>query len=376
MESKIKEVLYSLPSSPGVYLLKDKRGKTIYIGKAKNLRSRLRSYFQQGIEKDLRPQIPYLMQDVEGLDYLVTPDEREALILENSLIKKSKPRYNILLKDDKTYASLKLDPRETFPKLTYTRRIVKDGAMYFGPFASGQAMRQTKRLIHKIFPLRDCSEEKFKRHANRPCLNYYMKLCLGPCAGLVDQKKYGEVVDQTKMFFKGERKEIMKLLKKNMDKASEEMRYEDAALYRDQTKLLEKHLGVQLYVSANLLDKDIVGFYRESHSVEFVVLFSRGGAIIDKADYSFEKVAWENEETIREFLGQFYGLGRFIPKEIIVPIRFEGMGVFSEWLSEKQGTKVKVTVPERGYRVKLIELAMKNSEEGFKRKSAEKQNQL
>lgn len=376
MELILKEVLDSLPESPGVYLLKDNRGKTTYIGKAKNLRNRLRSYFQQSIEKDQRPLIPYLMQEVHGLDYLVTPNEREALILENSLIKKNKPKYNILLKDDKTYASLRLDPRETFPKLTYTRRILKDGAMYFGPFASGQALRQTKRLIHKIFPLRDCTEGKFKRHADRPCLNYYMKLCLGPCAGMVDKRKYGEVVDQTKMFLRGERKEIIKLLRKNMSTASEEMRYEDAALYRDQIKLLEKHLGIPLHVSGSLLDKDIVGFYRESQSVEFIVLFSRGGAIIDKADFSFEKATCEDDEIVREFLGQFYGPDRFIPKEIIIPTRFEGMGVFSEWLSERQGTKVKITTPERGYKVKLANLAMRNAEESFKRKSAEKQNQL
>ncbi|MGH7808381.1 MAG: excinuclease ABC subunit UvrC [Thermodesulfobacteriota bacterium] len=376
MELLLKEVLDSLPESPGVYMLKDKGGKTTYIGKAKNLRSRLRSYFQQSMEKDQRPHIPYLMQEVQGLDYLVTPDEREALILENSLIKKSKPKYNILLKDDKTYASLKLDPRETFPKLTFTRRILKDGAIYFGPFASGKALRQTKRLIHKIFPLRDCTEGKFKRHTDRPCLNYHMKLCLGPCAGMVDKKKYLEVVDQTKMFLKGERKEIINLLRKNMGRASEEMRYEDAALYRDQIKLLEKHIGTPLHISGSLLDKDIVGCYREGQSVEFVVLFSRGGAIIDKADFSFERAAGEDDEIVREFLGQFYGPDRFMPKEIIIPIRFEGMEVFSEWLSERQGTRVKIAIPERGYKVKLDNLAMRNAEEGFKRKSAERQNQL
>lgn len=376
MELLLKEVLDSLPESPGVYMLKDNRGKTTYIGKAKNLRSRLRSYFQQSMEKDQRPHIPYLMQEVQGLDYLVTPDEREALILENSLIKKSKPKYNILLKDDKTYASLKLDPRETFPKLTFTRRILKDGAIYYGPFASGKALRQTKRLIHKIFPLRDCTEGKFKRHTDRPCLNYHMKLCLGPCAGMVDKKKYLEVVDQTKMFLKGERKEIMKLLRKNMGRASEEMRYEDAALYRDQIKLLEKHIGTPLHISGSLLDKDIVGCYREGQSVEFVVLFSRGGAIIDKADFLFERAAGEDDEIVREFLGQFYGPDRFMPKEIIIPIRFEGMEVFSGWLSERQGTRVKIAVPERGYKVKLVNLAMRNAEEGFRRKSAERQNQL
>jgi len=371
-----EEILKALPASTGVYLMKDTNGRAIYIGKAKNLRNRVRSYFHQGMGGDQRPQIPYLMQEIHDLDYFVTQNEREALILENALVKKHKPKYNILLKDDKNYASLRLDPKEKFPRLTYTRRILKDGAMYFGPFASGEALRQTKRLIHKIFPLRDCTDEKFKRHSRRPCLNYYMKLCLGPCAGKVEEVRYREVVEQTKMFLKGERKEIIKILRKNMNKASEELRYEDAALYRDQIKLLEKNLDVERLISASLKDKDIVGFYREGENVEFVVLFSRGGAIIDKAGYSFDNATWEDKEILREFLERFYGNDRFIPNEILIPLCFEGLEALSEWLSEKQGKKVRISIPKRGARVKLIELAGRNAEESFKRKSAEKQKEL
>ncbi|HWP91092.1 MAG TPA: excinuclease ABC subunit UvrC [Thermodesulfobacteriota bacterium] len=369
----MKEELDSIPSSPGVYLLKDEKGKSIYIGKAKNLRVRLRSYFHQSLDNELRPQIPYLMREVKDIDYLVTQTEREALMLENSLIKKNKPKYNIRLKDDKNYSSLRLDSRERFPKLTYTRRILKDGALYFGPFASAQALRQTKRLIHRIFPLRDCTEEKFKRHSGRPCLNYFMKLCSGPCAGMIDEEEYGEIVEQTKMFLRGERKEILKLLREKMSQASEELRYEDAAHYRDQIKLLEKHLDTQLHISASLMDKDIVAFYREGQYVEFVVLFSRGGSIIDKAQYSFEKATWEDEEILREFITQLYGGDRFIPQEIIIPLEFEGINALSEWFSEKQGKKVRITVPERGFKVKLLEMASRNAEEGFKRKSVDRQ---
>ncbi|MBF8303310.1 MAG: uvrC, partial [Candidatus Dadabacteria bacterium] len=376
MEVIKKEVLKSLPSSPGVYLLKDKKGRLLYIGKAKNLRIRLRSYLTQNVVKDQRPQIPYLMQEICDLDYFVTQNERDALLLENSLIKQKKPKYNIRLKDDKNYASLRLDPREKFPKLTYTRRVLRDGAMYYGPFASGQALRQTKRLIHKIFPLRDCTDEKFKRHSTRPCLNYYMKLCLGPCAGKVDKGRYGEVVEQTKVFLKGERKEIIRLLCTNMNKASEELRYEDAAHYRDQIELLKRHLGVDLHISSSLMDKDIVGFYRDAQFVEFVVLFSRGGAIIDMVEYPFNSATWEDEEIVREFIGQLYGGERFIPQEIIIPLRFEGVEALREWLSEKRGKKIRITVPKRGANLKLLEIACRNAEESFRRRSTEKQKEL
>lgn len=351
--------------------MKDKNGKAIYIGKAKSLKTRVRSYFQNRV-RDQRFQIPYLIQEVSDLDYFVTQNEYEALILENSLIKKHKPKYNILLKDDKNYASLRLDPRENFPRLSYTRRFSNDGAVYFGPFASGEALRQTKRMIHKIFPLRDCSDEKFKRHSQRPCLNYHMKLCLGPCAGKVNENKYREVVKQVDMFLKGETKKIIKLLGQSMDRASEEMRYEDAAHYRDQIKLLEKNLDVKRLVVASLTDKDILGFYREGKNVEFVILFSRGGAIIDKAEYSFDNAIVEDKEILYEFLQQFYGDSRFIPNEILIPQRFVGIEVFSRWLSEKVGKRVKVLAPQRGANVKLIEISTRNAEESFRRKSAEK----
>ncbi len=370
-----EEVLKTLPPSSGVYLMKDRNGKAIYIGKAKSLRNRVRSYFQSGVINQ-RPQIPYLIKEVSDLDYFVTHNEYEALILENALIKKHKPKYNILLKDDKNYASLRLDPREKFPKLSYVRRVSSDGAIYFGPFASGESLRQTKRIIHKIFPLRDCTDEKFRRHSQRPCLNYYMKLCLGPCAGKVDENKYREIVEQGKMFLKGETKKIIKLLSKSMDRASEELRYEDAAHYRDQIRLLEKSLDVKRIISGSLADKDVVGFYREREKIEFVVLFSRGGAIIDKAEYSFSNAIVEDKEVLKEFLGQFYGDSRFIPNQILIPLNLKEIEVFSRWLSEKQRKSVKILVPKRGAKAQLIDIARRNAEESFRRKSAEKRKKL
>jgi len=365
-----KEKLKSIPQSTGVYLLKNEKGRSIYIGKAKNLRSRISSYLNEG-EGVQRPQIVYLMQEAVDIDYFVTRNEREALVLENSLIKQKKPRYNIRLRDDKNYLSLRLDPRENYPRLSLTRRVLKDGAMYYGPFASADAIKKSKRLIHKIFPLRDCTDEKFRRHSARPCLNYYMGLCLGPCAGKSGEEIYKDVVERTRMFLKGEKKQIIKLLKNSMEKASDEMRYEDAASYRDQIRLLEKNLDAQMFVTPSTKDKDVVGFYREGQRVEFSILFFRGGSLVDRTTYSFKNALGEDNEILEEFLSQFYGGNRFVPKEIIVPLKVVSSRDISIWLSEKQGRKVRISTPERGEKVKEVELANRNSLESFQRKYSE-----
>jgi excinuclease ABC subunit C len=365
-----KEKLKSIPQSTGVYLLKNEKGRSIYIGKAKNLRSRISSYLNEG-EGVQRPQIVYLMQEVVDIDYFVTRNEREALVLENSLIKQKKPKYNIRLRDDKNYLSLRLDPRENYPRLSLTRRVLKDGAIYYGPFASADAIKKSKRLIHKIFPLRDCTDEKFRRHSARPCLNYYMGLCLGPCAGKSGEEIYKDVVKRTRMFLKGEKKQIIKLLKNSMEKASDEMRYEDAASYRDQITLLEKNLDAQMFVTPSTKDKDVVGFYREGQRVEFSILFFRGGSLVDRTTYSFKNALGEDNEILEEFLSQFYGGNRFVPKEIIVPLKVESSRDIEIWLSEKQGRKVLLSTPERGEKVKEVELANRNSLESFQRKYSE-----
>jgi len=365
-----KEKLKSIPQSTGVYLLKNEKGRSIYIGKAKNLRSRISSYLNEG-EGVQRPQIVYLIQEVVDIDYFVTRNEREALVLENSLIKQKKPKYNIRLRDDKNYLSLRLDPRENYPRLSLTRRVLKDGAIYYGPFASADAIKKSKRLIHKIFPLRDCTDEKFRRHSARPCLSYYMGLCLGPCAGKSGEEIYKDVVERTRMFLKGEKKQIIKLLKNSMEKASDEMRYEDAASYRDQITLLEKNLDAQMFVTPSTKDKDVVGFYREGQRVEFSILFFRGGSLVDRTTYSFKNALGEDNEILEEFLSQFYGGNRFVPKEIIVPLKVESSRDIEIWLSEKQGRKVLVSTPERGEKVKEVELANRNSLESFQRKYSE-----
>ncbi|MCH8029028.1 MAG: excinuclease ABC subunit UvrC [Candidatus Dadabacteria bacterium] len=375
MDSPKPEILKNLPASVGVYLMKDKHGRALYIGKAKNLRSRVRTYFLSS-GGDSRPQIPFLVKEICDVDFLVTETERDALLLENSLIKKHKPKYNILLKDDKTYSSLRLDPREKVPRLSFTRRVKNDGAVYFGPFSSGGTLRQTKRLIHKIFPLRDCTDGKYKRHSRRPCLNYNLKLCLGPCAGKVDESTYHETVERAKMFLKGRVKEILKILNENMKRSADMMRYEEAANYRDEIRLLKKNIDIEKIIPGTFNDKDIIGFFRDDGIVEFEVLYSRGGTIVDKAEFSIKNIHWEDREIVREFLGQFYGTDRFIPKEILVPVNIDDTGVMSDWLGEKRGGRVSIIQPKRGAKVKLLELAMKNAEESHKIKSGENAKSL
>ncbi len=373
MSEKILELTKSFPTSFGVYIMKDQVEKPIYIGKAKNLKSRVRSYFSK--DKGDRLQIPYLVSEVESVDYLITKTESEALLVENSLIKRHKPKYNIRLKDDKTYSSLRLSVHEEFARLNFTRRIKEDGALYFGPFASGESLKQTSRLVRKLFPIRDCSDEKFRRHKQRPCLSYYIKLCSGPCAKKVSKERYNEIVDQAATFLRGDRAGLARIIKESMKKASDEMRYEDAAYYRDQLKYVEKNVEVDKLMSSSMLDKDIIGFYKDKENYEFTILLSRDGAIVDKSDFSVKSFNTSSEEVLREFLGRFYFSERYIPKEVLLPIDVYDADSYSEWLTEKRGKKVDVISPKRGEKLKLIQLAMKNAAESFIRKQNERKRE-
>lgn len=375
MQRDILNTVESLPDSVGVYIMKDSGGKAVYIGKANNIRSRVRSYFTRG-KGDNRLQIPHLVDVVVEIDYMVTDNEREALILENSLIKKHKPRFNIQLKDDKTYASLRLSVKDKFPKLTFSRKIRDDGAVYFGPFASGGALKQVKKLVHKLFPIRDCSDEKFKRHWQRPCLNYNMKLCLGPCAGKVGEEEYIQVAEQARHFLSGNKNELLNMLKKNMYKASEETRYEDAAYYRNQIEYLKKNMEVERFMSTSLEDRDIVGIYRDKNNYEFLLLHSRDGQIVDKTEYRINNYNENETDVLEEFIARLYLQGRrYIPREILLPVKTENMDTYAQLLSEKKGRKVAIKVPGRGAKRKLIQLARKNARESFSRNSFKQKQQ-
>ena len=347
--------------------MKNESGKPIYIGKAKDLKSRVSSYFNLG--GDNRPQIHYLVKELKSIDYIVTADEREALILENSLIKTHKPKYNIRLKDDKSYSFLALTMNEKFPKLIRARRIKENGTLYYGPFASAGALKQTRKLVHKLFQIRDCSEEKFKRYWQRPCLNYNIHLCLGPCAKKVDEQTYMEAVNQAKTFLNGDKKDLIKILKKDMLRAAEMEDFDEAAYFRDQIKMLEKDLEVQKVLSSNLDDRDIIGLHASDDGYEIVVMFSRFGSIVDSAEYSITKYHEDKKDVLQQFISRFYQDGRYIPTEILVKTNIENKEIYEQWLSERKGKKVSITVPKRGAKRKLLELSDKNASESFNRKS-------
>ena len=364
MTSDLKEIIDSLPAAVGVYIMKNNSGKPVYIGKAGNLRARVKSYFHTR-SGDNRLQIPHLVDTIADIDYMVAGSDREALLLENSLIKKHKPRFNVQLKDDKTYASLKLSIKDKYPKLTFSRRIKDDGAVYFGPFASGGALKQVKRLVHKLFPIRDCSEEKFKRHWQRPCLNYNLKLCLGPCAGKVSEEEYREVAQNAVRFLSGNKKGLLRVLRNSMYSASEDMRYEDAAYYRNQIKYLENNMELDRFISSSLLDKDVIGVFQKDNKYEFLVLHSREGQVVDKSDFTVRSLNPDVANVLEEFVGRFYQEGRYLPKEILIPLEIENIEIYQEILSERKGKKVEIKVPKRGAKLKLSELARANARENY-----------
>lgn len=355
----------SLPSSCGVYIMKDSEGRAIYIGKGSNLKNRVRSYY--GKKNGSRPQISYLMREVSGVDYILAKDEHEALIIENSLIKEHNPKFNIQLKDDKTYASLRLSMNEQFPRLSITRRVGNDGASYFGPFSHGGHLRKTAKLVQKLFLLRDCTAGKFKRHRQRPCLNYDMKLCSGPCAGMVDKAQYRVLCESAEAFLKRKRGSVESVIRKKMKKAADEMRYEDASHYRDQLEALETKSGFEKVVSSSFTDRDVIEIAADETCFEFVVLFQRGGGIADKAEFSAKNTGADFPQALGEFMGRFYDGGRQVPPEIVVPSAIEHCEFYEKWLGEKRGGTVKIIAPSRGVRAKLLRLASDNAAEALRK---------
>ena len=347
---------------PGVYLLKDKRGKVIYVGKAKSLRTRVRQYLRGG---DGRSQIRFLMQRAADLETLVTANDKEALILENNLIKQYKPRYNIRLKDDKSYVSVKVTVQEPWPRVLVTRRITKDGSKYFGPYASAQGVRDTLDTIRRVIPLRTCSDGVF-RNRSRPCLEYQIKRCLGPCCLAVDPAVYQQHLREALMLLEGKSQELVRQLGEEMLAAAEGERFEEAARLRDQIRAIEKTQERQQAVSHLGFDQDVFGFYREGGFVEAQVLFVRHGKLTGNQAYSFEDFELPEEEILEALLTQFYQGERYLPEEILVPCELEDREVRAEYLSERKGARIEILRPQRGERVRLIEMAQENARQSFR----------
>jgi excinuclease ABC subunit C len=354
------------PAAPGVYLMKGGQGEVLYVGKAKNLRNRLRSYFSS--QGDGRPHIRFLLKRVVAVETIVTDTEKEALILENTLIKQHRPRYNITLRDDKTYLSLRLDPAEEFPTLQLVRKVVRDGARYFGPYSSSAAVRATLKEIFRIFPLRRHPLEACRRRS-RPCLYFQLGQCSGPCHGAISREAYGQMVAGALALLSGRESEVLTLLRRRMAEAAGRLAYEEAARCRDQIRAIEETIERQKVVEAGAGDQDVVGLFRQGGEVEVALLCVREGKLIDRRSFVLE---WRlaEEELLSSFLQQFYGREVFIPDRLLLPLLPEDAAALTEWLTESKGRKVEILAPQRGARRALVEMAARNAEESFRERGS------
>ena len=356
---ELSEKIRNLPLHPGVYLFKDDHGRILYVGKAKSLKTRVKSYLKPG--SDGRIHIKFLMDRAVDLDWMVTASEKEALILENTLIKKHRPRYNIDLKDDKTYLSLRLDIAEPFPRLDLVRRVRKDGAHYLGPYTSARDLRATVEVLLKIFPLRSCPDSEFKSK-KRPCLYHWTRRCPAPCVGMITREDYHKLVDEIDLFLKGRSKSLAELLTLQMRDAAAAEKFEAAAALRDRLKAVEATLLRQRTVTHKPVDRDVIAWVREGAELMVVVLVVRSGAIIDQRSYHLAEVFGDDEEFAGEFLRSYYREDRIVPPEIVLAARIAGGAGFVEyWLSEKRGGKVRVTIATRGEKMTLVKMAMENA---------------
>jgi excinuclease ABC subunit C len=358
MES-LNQKIDRLPTNPGVYLFKDKKGTILYVGKAGNIKHRVSSYFQKRDGMDAKTLA--MLEKVADIETIVTDTEKEALILEDNLVKTHHPRYNVKLRDDKRYPVLKLSIEEEYPTLCIVRRIKKDGSLYFGPYPSATSLRQTLKLIRRLFPIRTCVDTKFT-HRLRPCINYEMGRCPGPCCEEVDPAKYREVVQQVRMFLAGKNRDLLENLKKRMGEESEKLNFEGAARIRDQIEYIEHVIERQKIVSQDFLDQDVIGFHRQDHKLIVHALFVRAGRLMGGKGFVFPSTGLLDEEVLSSFLFQYYHEGRFIPEQILIPKPIPEQDFVEQWLAEQKGKKVRIFVPAKGAKKDLLEMARENAE--------------
>ncbi|MBE2197329.1 MAG: excinuclease ABC subunit UvrC [Anaerolinea sp.] len=354
----IQEILKNLPTTAGVYLHRDKYGTIIYVGKAINLRSRVRSYFHSNVDS---VKTQRLRREIADIETISVDSELEALLLENTLIKKHQPKYNVRLKDDKRYPYIKVHWADPFPKVTVTRRMERDGSRYFGPYTSVWAVHQTLDLLRKIFPYLTCDRTITGQDA-RACLYYDIKLCNGPCIGAVNQQQYRDMIKQLMEFLNGKSEEITIQLQARMMRAAENMQFERAAEIRDQLKAIDKVVAKQKVISSANADQDVVAFAREQGDACVQVFFIRYGKLIGREYFLLDGTEGEtDEEVLQNFLTQFYDEAAHIPKEVLLPNEVAEAMVIEEWLKQKRSTKVTLHVPRRGQKRELVEMATRNA---------------
>ncbi|MBK9707328.1 MAG: excinuclease ABC subunit UvrC [Acidobacteria bacterium] len=365
----LDEKLQNLPTDPGCYIHKDARGTVIYIGKAKNLRNRVRQYFQSSRSMDAKTQ--EMVSRINDLEYIVTDTEVEALILESNLIKQHKPRFNVMLKDDKAYPHLKLTVNEDFPRIFKTRKVEKDGAAYFGPYLPSSLADRTVKLINREFQMRTCTDEVYEvyRRAGRPCMEYQIKRCLGPCQkDLCNPRQYKETVNDVLLLLEGKHRELAVDLESRMHAAADETRFEQAAKYRDLLKTVRALSEHQKMMAQTDQDLDVFGYYREAGQLALQLFTMREGRIVGRREFYWEDVPVDNfdpSQFLGEVLEQYYTIGNYIPLEIHVPVDWEGRDVLEEALSTIRGQRVHILDPQRGRKRELIDLVEKNAKIGF-----------
>jgi excinuclease ABC subunit C len=352
------EKLSSAPSKPGVYIFKNAKERVLYVGKAKDLRNRLRSYSQKSSKLD--PRKTAMMRDVRNFTYIVTDNELEALVLEANLIKQFKPRFNVILRDDKNYPYLKLTVNEEWPRLEVVRRIKKDGALYFGPYVPAGSMWETLAFIRRNFLIRDCRYSLDK--PMRPCIRHQMGRCLAPCAGLINKEEYLKLIEEVRLFLSAKKKDLIEGLEKKMLRLSGETRFEEAATIRDRIKALERALESQKVVAPEFGDIDAIGFYRVDSEVSFETLFIRNGVMIGSRDFFIKNIEnISDNELMHSFIIQLYSKEIIPPSEIIVPMLPEEPKSLKMWLGYRKGTGVKISVPKKGKKKELIDMASGNA---------------
>lgn len=362
----VDEKLKQVPKAPGVYFFKDINQKIIYIGKAKILKNRVRSYFSGTKNKDAKTIT--LVQNIENIDWMVVRDEVEALLTETNLIKEHRPRYNIFMKDDKTFPYIQIT-NEPYPQVLIIRskKLVKDGHKYYGPFTDTRYLRETLRAIHKIFPLRTCNyfidEKVINKGSIKLCLDYHINRCEGPCEGLVTEEKYGKMINGIEQFIKGRNDEVRSYLDKKMSQASEKRQFEEAARYRDQLQAVEHFTHRQKKISQDFIDKDILVISSENNYGVGVLMRVRNGLFIGREKFNMQVLdSVDVADNLKHFVIQYYTSTDDIPPVILVEISFSEKGKLESWLSERRGTCVKILVPQRGEKVKLVQICRRNAD--------------
>ena len=355
----LSEQIDQVPDRPGVYLYKDAKAQIIYIGKAASLRSRVRSYFQESRARD--PKTDALVGHIRDLEYIVTANELEAMILESTLVKKHRPRYNIILRDDKHYPFLKLTTNEDFPRLVVARRVQKDGASYFGPFYPATAMRETLRLVRQLFPLRTC-RIKIDGTLSRPCLQYYIHRCNAPCTGWETREGYAATVKDVERFLEGKSDDLAARLTREMEVAAEEMKFERAAVLRDRVQALNTVRERQQMISTEEEDQDVVGVVRQGSEACVQLFFVRKGRLLGRESFFFDRVSgWSDGEVLSAFVRQFYAKNVTPPREILLSEALPEAELTGEWLAQRRGGRVELAAPQRGRKRDLVAMAEENA---------------